>query len=504
MPRRKSSSTSRSILSKRLAALDRTIPRLLRQWGVPGAAIAATDRSQTFFARGYGFRDTTRKKPVTPDTVFAICSCTKAMTAVAAGMLAEDGILDLDRPLREIYPDLRMKDPVLTERITVRDLLSHRSGVPDHLGVWIFSPRPRKEVAKRLGHLKPTADFRTTYQYNNLFYMLFGHVLEEVTGTSWEDFLRLRLFQPLGMKGSQFATDSAPLTDDFAVGHTSPKLIPSHLFHTSPRDSSFAAAAGPVGPAGTVATSALDMCRWLRLHLNNGAPPGPVGKPVRILSEEALANVYRPTVPMVETWMPAIPEFPVLQQAMGLVIAPYRGHRCLYHTGCFGGFKGIQLILPDAGYACAVLLNSDHSYLEMVVSLMIADLLLDLESSDWNRRWRQMARQLAPPPAQPNHSHRRRGPPSRPISDYAGLFDNPLYGPMTIEEKKGKLLVLYNQFLLKAKHAHGDVFQTVPKTKGIPYGGFPVRFQAARNGKVDTLSVRFGFDPEEAVFRRVD
>ena len=476
------------------------MPRLLRKWGVPGAAVAVTDRSGTFFAEGYGMRDPRRRLPFTPQTNICVCSCTKAMTGAAVAMLADDGRIEWDRPLRDFVPSFRMHDPVLTERVTVRDLLSHRTGVPGNDSAWIFSSRTRSELAECLRHLPPNRDLRTAYQYNNLQYSLVGWAVERITGVPWEEFLRERLFAPAGMRTSQFSGDTDPASSETAVGHMTAKLIPSYLFGAPRRESSFAAAMGAIGPAGGAVSNALDMCRWLRVHLNDGEAPAVGEKRVRVISARNLAEMHAPAIPMTGALSRECAEVPYLQQAAGLVVAPYRGHRCIFHTGCFAGFKSMQMFLPDAGFATAVLLNSDNSMLESIIPNMVNDLLLGLPPVDWDARWREVMKSwgtAGPEPEKP----RRGTKPSHPPKDYAGRFVNPAYGAITVGEKAGGLVVGFKGFTLRTRHRHYDVFETVPDRRGIPFGGFKVRFNTAEDGRVDSLTAAF-FMAGETVFRR--
>ncbi|MEI7632769.1 MAG: serine hydrolase [bacterium] len=498
---RKQSKTASADATKRLARLDRILPRLLRQWGVPGCAAAVTDRDQTIFARGYGLRTIGNTQPVTPETNFAICSCTKAFTAISAGIVADDGRLEWDKPIRDYYPSFRMNDTILTERLTMRDLLSHRSGVAGNDWLWYFSPVTREEMVRRLAHLPPNYELRSTYQYNNLFYMLAGYVAAQLAGKAWEEVVRERIFTPLGMSASQFATDNHPLTDNYAAGHTTARLIPVRLFKQSKRENSFAAAIGPIGPAGAVASNAADMCKWLRMHLNSGETANAGNGKTRVISGANLAEVHRPAMPMPGSWPPACFELPELQQAMGLVVAPYRGHRCLFHTGCFCGFKAMQMLLPDAGFGTVVLLNSDHSLLELVIPLMINDLVTGLEPVDWNRRWRKLARSWEKAPPLPADIPSKGTCPSHSLPEYTGSFENPAFGAITIAEDRGKLTLHMNGFTLNARHWHYDVFQTSTDKRGIHFGGFKVRFNTATSGQIDSLFIPF-FLSDEIHFQR--
>jgi CubicO group peptidase (beta-lactamase class C family) len=172
---------------------------------VPGLALAVVADGEVLDARGYGYADLEQKRPVTPDTTFAIGSCTKAFTTTALAMLVERGALDWDRPVRDYLPGFRMLDEVVGARVTARDLACHRTGLPSHDPVWYGAGVSRHELVKRLAYLAPTRDFRSAYQYNNLMYIAAGVLVEAISGMTWEDFTRRRILEPLGMHRSSFS-----------------------------------------------------------------------------------------------------------------------------------------------------------------------------------------------------------------------------------------------------------------------------------------------------------
>ena len=188
----------------RLPGLDPMIRALLRDWRVPGLALAVIANDEVVAARGYGYADIAQKRPVTPDTTFAIGSCTKAFTTTALAMLVERGALDWDRPVRDYLPGFRLFDEVAGARVTARDLACHRTGLPSHDPVWYRAGASRHEIVKRRAYLAPSRDFLSAYQYNNLMYIAAGVLVEAITGQTWEDFTRRRILEPLGMRRTSF------------------------------------------------------------------------------------------------------------------------------------------------------------------------------------------------------------------------------------------------------------------------------------------------------------
>src|SRR5579862_4154590 len=203
-----------------MESIERFVTEQLAAWEVPGCAVAAVRGGQVELAAGWGQRDREAGLPVTQDTLFAIGSTTKAFTATTIGALVDEGLLEWDRPLRDFVPGIRLHDPVVTDRLTIIDLLSHRSGLPRHDLTWLGQPdRSRADIVSRLRFLPLSRDLRQEFQYCNLGYLLAGHVVDVLSGTTWEDFLRGRLLGPLGMGRSNLSVDEMLADADHAAGY---------------------------------------------------------------------------------------------------------------------------------------------------------------------------------------------------------------------------------------------------------------------------------------------
>ena len=192
----------------------------LAAWAVPGCAVAGVRDGKVVLAAGWGRRDLDAELPVTPNTLFAIGSATKAFTAAAVGALVDEGLLDWHRPLRDYVPDLRLSDSTVADRVSVVDLLCHRSGLPRHELTWLGHPaRSRADLVRRLRFLPLSEDLRQGFQYCNLGYLAAGYVIEALSGTSWEDFVRARLLTPIGMNDSNLSVDDLNASPDHAAAY---------------------------------------------------------------------------------------------------------------------------------------------------------------------------------------------------------------------------------------------------------------------------------------------
>jgi CubicO group peptidase (beta-lactamase class C family) len=199
-----------------LDGFDAFVEQALKDWKVPGVAVAVIKGDKVMLLKGYGFRDVEMQLPVTPRTLFAIGSITKSFTVTTLGMLMDEGKVDWDQPVRAVFPKFKMYDPVLTEQMSVRDLVTHRSGLPRHDSVWYTSDFSREDLVSRLQYLEPNKPLRSTFQYNNLMFMTAGYIAGQLNSTTWEDAVSERILYPLGMTATNFSELATQNAADFA------------------------------------------------------------------------------------------------------------------------------------------------------------------------------------------------------------------------------------------------------------------------------------------------
>src|SRR5271165_1646343 len=203
--------------AQKLDNFDAFAKQALRDWKCDGFAIAVIEDGKVILSKGYGLRDVKKNLPVTEKTLFAIGSSTKSFTVTSMGVLVDEGKLDWDKPVRDYLPDFRLWDQFATERMTPRDLVTHRSGLPRHDLMWYNSPFSREELFARLRYLEPNKDFRTTFQYQNLMFLTAGYLAGQVADMSWEDYVRKVIFQPLGMSSSNFSVTDSQKTSEYSL-----------------------------------------------------------------------------------------------------------------------------------------------------------------------------------------------------------------------------------------------------------------------------------------------
>ena len=247
---------------KDLNGFDGFIDSTMKKWNVPGLAIAIVKDGKVIYEKGYGYRNLNTKDKVTPNTLFSIASASKSFTATLAAMAVAEKKMDFDTPLIEYFPSFKMYDDYATEHLTLRDLLTHRSGVPRQKFFSLNTPATRREVRDCFRYFEPTADLRTKYQYCNETYSIAGDMIAERYGITWEEMIRRRLFEPLGMNNTLLSVRDVMKTSDYALPYIEWETgTPSQMeFHN----------ADILGAAGCIISNVTDLSKWVIFQLNKG------------------------------------------------------------------------------------------------------------------------------------------------------------------------------------------------------------------------------------------
>ncbi|MGH9195805.1 MAG: serine hydrolase domain-containing protein, partial [Acidimicrobiia bacterium] len=308
-----------------LESIEELIERELERWKVPALEVVAVKAGEVVLAKAYGKRNLERDLPATPKTLFHHGSTGKAFTAFLIGTLVDEGLIEWDRPVREYLPEFRLSDPTLSDRVTVKDLLSHRTGLPRHEWVWIPNPSwSREEIVKRLKHLELNRDLRQQWQYSNLAYITAGHLAGVVTGSTWEEQMRSRVFEPLGMNRTVTSIEAFKADEDHAWPYFERD---DEVKETIFRNLDTAA------PAGQILSCAEETARWLLCQTGGGEVDGK-----RIISEASFKETH--TLQMSTGSMLDSPELPHIKfygYCLGWVRGLYRGQEWLWHNGGIDG-----------------------------------------------------------------------------------------------------------------------------------------------------------------------
>ena len=329
------------------AAFDRYVAKAAKDWKVPGMAIAVVHGDSLVFAKGYGVQTLGKPAPANEHTRFAIGSTTKAMTSAALAMLVDEGKLKWDDKVSDYIPDLQLYDPYASHELTVRDLLTHRSGLPGVDLLWAVRENQYSmpEMVHRLRYVKPSESFRSTWQYNNVVYGIGGLLIEKLSGMPWETFIRTRIFTPLGM------TESIPLVSMLPgqPNVSTPHALDGDSVVTVPVRSTDA-----IASAGSVWSSVSDMSKWMRFILDSGR----VGDK-RLIAPATFKELIAPQIRAPMDEYPALelakPNF--FSYALGWFVQDYKGQTVWMHTGSIDGQCAIIGLIPDKKIGVYVLEN---------------------------------------------------------------------------------------------------------------------------------------------------
>lgn len=425
-----------------LAALDAAVARAMRQFEIPGLSLAALRDGELLVAKGYGVRRAGQAAAVDADTLFGIASNTKAVTAAALALLVEEGRLAWDDPVQKHLPWFQMHDPWVARELTVRDLLTHRGGLGLGAGdllYWPPSDYTRREIAERARWLKPASSLRSRYAYSNLMYVVAGEVLEAVSGRSWEDFVKSRILQPLGM-----TTTTARLSEL--------KAAPNAAFPHAPADGVLRALEPDflenLAPAGGLYSSAREMSAWLQALLADGARSGDEGR--RLLEPSSVRELWsgQTLVPIPASPQPGLealqPRFS--QYGLGFGLRDYRGRKLVTHTGGLVGMVSRVALVPEAGVGLVVLTNQENGSGRDAVAFWLLDRLLgETTAADWTAAFAQAERSakqraektLASQAAARDAASR----PSLPLEGFAGRYRDAWRGEATLSVEAGRLVL---------------------------------------------------------------
>jgi CubicO group peptidase (beta-lactamase class C family) len=412
---------------KVLKNADATVERAMRALHAPGVAVGIIQDGKVVLAKGYGVRRLGENAAVSADTLFAVGSMTKSFTAVTVAAMVDEKKLAWDKPVREYLPWFRLYDPVATELMTPRDLLTHRSGLPRHDFIRFSTPLTRAELVRRLRYLEPNRTFRDVYQYNNLMYVTAGFLAGEVAGKTWEELVKERIYTPLAMDRSNTSTAETQKQDNFAWPHVMMEgAVQSTGFYDYQKFG--------VGPNGAVNSTVNDLLKYLDFHLSNGTVNGK-----RLISEAQMLELHKP----VTVTGPG-------GYALGWNVYSRAGHKVWEHGGAITGFTSMMILLPDER-AGVVVLNNLDSRLPAAVAWNLAENLLGLPQS---------GKLPAAPVRRPSKVRESAGPkPSLQLAEYAGAYFHPAYGTIRVEEEDGGLAAVFGATKILLKHSRYDTFE---------------------------------------------
>jgi len=504
------------------ADLDRYVQRVQQTFEVPGLVVVYAEQGQTTAVRSYGVRRLGEAARVDDQTLFAIGSTTKAFTSALLAMLIEDGKLTWDTKVSDVLPGFKMADPYVSSEMTVRDLLTHRSGLGLGAGDLLFYPPTtftRADIVHKLRYIKPATSFRSGYAYDNILYIVAGQVIEQVSGESWEEVVRKRIFNPLQMTKTS-ASSALPADSNRAWPHA--------------RVSQDVRGFGPIGalakplvldnaaPAGAINSSGAEMARWLEVQLGRGLDPR---TNTRLFSAEQSREMWT-----AQTLIPVAPNPKPLElaqanfraYALGWGVNDYRGTMVVSHGGGVPGQVCVVTLVPAKGIAFAILTNAEESGAISSLQYRLLDHIAGQKSPDWvttiaevrkarfaeARKVLDAAGQSAVASTASTPVAKTSGP-SLELARYAGKYRDPWYGQVTIDNTAKGLGIRFEHtadFSSALEHVRNDTFRTrwADRTLEDAY----VTFALNPDGSIERMTMRaispladFSFDFQDLLFK---
>jgi CubicO group peptidase (beta-lactamase class C family) len=443
---------------------------------------------------------------VTPNTLFGIASNTKAFTAAALAMLVDEGKIAWDDPVNRHLPSFQLHDPYVTREITVRDLLTHRSGLGLGAGDLMFFPPTtftRDEIVERLRYIKPATSFRSRYAYDNSLYLVAGQIIPRITGKTWDEFVKERIFTPLGMTTSNTSLRAFRPTDEVASPHS---VIEGTVMPVEPHGLDNNA------PAGAINSSVAEMSRWIAAQLEGGKYQDASGKEQRLFSETQAKEMWaaQTIIPIGEGPGPR-PHFAAYGLGWGL--RDYQGRKLVSHTGGLLGMVSQVMLVPEEKLGLVILTNQEAGGAFRSVALRIVDYALAVPATDWVKTFKDAAddeRARAENTVQEQAGKRAAdSKPALPIDAYCGTYRDAWYGDVSIALEGGQPVMRFSRtpsFVGDVRHWQYDTFVVRWRDRSLNADAYLI-FALKADGSIEQMKMApvspltdFSFDFQDLLF----
>ena len=470
---------------EKIQELDNYYSKALKDWNVPGMAIAIVSSDQVYLSKGYGVTDIYTRNLVDENTLFAVASNTKAFTATALAMLVDEGRLSWHDKVQQYLPWFQLYDPWVSSEITVTDLLTHRSGLKTFSGdlIWYGSDYDREEIIRKARYLKPAYGFREQFGYSNIMYLTAGEIIPVITGQSWDDFVRNRILRPLGMDRSVLHVKDLGSMDNIAQPHTyvnqQLKVIPWLDWDN-------------IGPAGSLISSASDMGRWLQWNLKNGV----VGNDTLLSARRFNEIQHAHTINSVnQSSLQRFPSTHFKAYGLGWSLMDYLGRKIISHNGGYDGMISQTFFIPEENIGFVILTNSLSSVYYPLMYKTLDVLLGNPNPKDWSSEILPLIQKgdslirIDEQKALANRN--QQSLPSLPLDAYEGTYSCDIYDQVEVLSENGQLYFQMSKtadFQGPMSHWQYNTFKVeFPASPSLP-SGF-VTFQIDRNGKVTGMEI---------------
>lgn len=492
--------------SQPAADFDAYVTSAMKTFDAPGAAIAIVKDGKVVFAKGYGVKKLGAPSPIDTHTLFQIASNTKAFTTASLAMLVDEGKLKWDDPVTKYLPWFQLSDPYVTRELTVRDLLTHRSGLGLGAGdlLWMHSNYTRDEILHRIRYARVASSFRSRYAYDNVLYAAAGEVVAAASGMPWNEFVRKRILEPLGM--------TETLTGVAELG-TNPQMSSPHSMIDGREQVISLDSVDVIAPAGAIIANVNDIAKWMIAQLDSGRVGNTrlwsAARTRDMWAGQTILPISQPSTPALA---PVTPNF--YEYGLGWFLQDYRGHKIITHTGGLGGMTSRTLLVPDARLGIIILTNSETALINAIPFRAMDD-MLGTPRLDWvsiyDAAHKKALASSAAVEAKAAGSRNHDSKPSLPLAKYAGDYNDLMYGAASITDENGHLVLRFAhspEFTADLEHWQYDTFVAHWRTKTIPDAY--ITFSLTANGDIDMMKMAavspladFSYDYQDLLFHPV-
>ena len=471
--------------------LDSFISKIMDDLHVMGLSVAVVKKDEVIFSKGYGYSDFAAKKPVTEHTIFPIASCSKPFASALMGMALEEKKLELNKPVHNYLPDFNLYTDELTQKATVKNLLTHSTGLPGHDWAWTFNTNyPREVYLQRIKYLQPSQPLGTKFQYSNFSYFVLGALAEKIYNKTWTELVTEKILHPLGMNNT--AASYTTLKGREMLAKTYDYRDSFKLEETKQMDDLLA--------AGSMLSTGSDLAQWLKMWINEGMVNGK-----QILPAGYVKKAISPEIVLSDEINVQSADEPVINMGLGWFLSSYRGHYRAHHTGNLAGYSSSVSFFPFDSLGIVVLVNQNGSPLIRVIPNFIADIVFNMEVHDKSaellaRRKKFEAMRKSQQPMKLD-TVTKKSPLS--LASYYGEFYNNGYGTAKITAYKNGLLLTYeNLELVLIPRGTGHSFSSHHTEDSLvfPWGEGDAVFRTNKNGEVESFTIPFEPEVDPIVF----
>ena len=456
-----------------LDSLDLQISQLIKDFDIPGLSIGIVRNDSIIFTKGYGNLEIHKERKVDENTIFGIGSISKSFTALTLGILVDEGKINWDDKVKAYLPYFELYAPYVTDNFTIRDLLTHRSGLKDVSGgtLWYHSDYSREEIIKRLKYLEPVSGFRDKPAYQNVMYVVASEIVKKVSGMSWDNFLKTRVFDELKMNNSTSLSTERESNSNLAQPHIWDEEFKKISIIQEKGDN--------LAPGGFIYSSAVEMSSYMRLMLNNGVIDNDT-----IISPKIIKEIFKPQIIYADG---GIFKNEFSSYGFGWWLTPVNGHKVIEHSGGIDGMSAQLVMIKDMNLGFVILTNASKEPSTFVLRALLLNELLDenlpdnfySKVKDWRENHIKEKRESLK-----NISRSLNTNPSLAIKDYSGKYTDKMYGAILINNiKEGDLEISFSHtevFKGKLEHWHFDTFKIDWYDIRVPDGFLTFNFNSKR------------------------